>query len=140
MKVLAIDPGERTGWAIGEIEDSKLTIVNQGVTPLKDFALKFHEVAGDYDVVVYEWWRLRADVAKKMIGNDFLPSQLIGMIRLSAWLNPKVKLVSYGPQVKTTAIKVAPDWLKERKALSSEEHDKDALDLLYYYFWENFVT
>jgi hypothetical protein len=143
MRVLAIDPGERVGWAHGTIEDHALTVTGQGVTALKDFALTLAERIGEYDLVVYETWRLRADVARKMIGNDFQPSQLIGMIRLLAWQHPKVRLVTYGPNVKTTAIKIIESGdlpvcadILERKAVSSEEHDKDALDLLFYYWWE----
>src|SRR5690606_27995118 len=112
--------------------------IEQGVTPLKDFAVTLHDRFENYDTVVYETWRLRPDMAKKMVGNDFQPVQLIGMIRLLGWVHPEVRLKSLGPNTKGTGRKVMPEFLKERLAHSSEEHDKDALDLLSYYWWEKY--
>lgn len=137
-RVLVIDPGDRTGWARTVIEDDEIIEVSNGVSNLKDFALKLYEVAGDYDTIVYETWRLRPDMAKKMVGNDFQPVQLIGMIRLMAWVHG-TKLKSLAPSVKSTGRKVMPSILSDRLSYSSEEHDKDALDLLSYYWWEKYV-
>lgn len=135
-RVLVIDPGDRTGWAVADVwSDGTFEVIEQGVTPLKDFAIKLYEAAPKYDVLIYETWRLRADMAKKMVGNDFQASQLIGMIRLLAWIH-KIKLHSLAPGVKKTGRKVMPEAVVQRLLLSSEEHDKDALDLLSYYAWE----
>ena len=112
--------------------------VSNGVTPLKDFAVKLYEVAQNYDTLVYETWRLRPDMAKKMVGNDFQPAQLIGMIRLMGWVSG-VTIKSLAPSVKSTGRKVMPDILRERLSASTEEHDKDALDLLSYYWWDRYV-
>lgn len=138
-RVLVVDPGDRTGWARCVIADGEITDVVQGVTPLKDFAVKLAESVTNYDTVVYETWRLRPDMAKKMIGNDFQPVQLIGMIRLLCWQNPTISLVSLTPSDKNTGRKVMPPVLAERIPHSSEEHDKDALDLLSYYWWRKYV-
>lgn len=138
-RVLVIDPGDRTGWARCVIEDGEIAGVVQGVNPLKDFGLKLAESITNYDTVVYETWRLRPDMAKKMIGNDFQPVQLIGMIRLLCWQNPTISLVSLTPSDKKTGRKVMPPVLAERIQHSSEEHDKDALDLLSYYWWRKYV-
>ena len=138
-RVLVVDPGDRTGWVRCVIEDGEIVegSVVQGVTPLKDFAIALGKGVGNYDRIVYETWRLRPDMAKKMIGNDFQPVQLIGVIRYLAWTTG-VKLKSLGPNTKTTGRKVMPPVLRDRLALSSEEHDKDALDLLSYYWWETY--
>lgn len=140
-RVLVIDPGERVGWARCTIEDGLITpdSVVQGVHPLMDFAVKLSSSVTNYDTLVYETWRLRPDMAKKMIGNDFQPAQLIGMVRLLAWTNPPIRLKSLEPSVKSTGRKVMPDFLSERLEHSSEEHDKDALDLLSFYWWEKYV-
>jgi hypothetical protein len=135
MKAIAIDPGERVGWATSILTSTELTDIKQGVTPLKDFAMKLGKVAGEYDVIVYEAWRLYPAAAKSMIGNDMQPSQLVGMIRYFGWLNPQVKMVVQGANIKTTAEKTMPDWFKERMALSSEQHDQDALMHLWHYWW-----
>lgn len=136
-RVLVIDPGDRVGWARCEISEKLIvpeTVVH-GVTPLKDFAMALGKSANTYDVFAYETWRLRPDKAKAMVGNDFQPVQLIGIVRFLAWTHG-TRLVSIGPNMKKTGRKVMPDFLRERLSFSSEEHDKDALDLLAYYWWE----
>jgi hypothetical protein len=140
LRVIAIDPGERTGWATGTVrsepgDEPDISDLNQGVHPLRDFALGLHKNAHKYDVIAYETWRLYPGMAKRMIGNDMQPSQLVGIIRLQGWLHPNVQLVSLGATVKQIADKTMPDWLRDRKEQSSEEHDKDALDLLWYFAW-----
>lgn len=137
-RVLIVDPGDRTGYARAVIEDGEITEVGQGVSPLKDFALALGKRFDTYDTVAYETWRLRPDMAKKMVGNDFQPVQLVGVIRFLAWQHPKVKLVSLAPNVKSTGRKVMPDVLRSRLEHSTEEHDKDALDLLSFYWWRNY--
>lgn len=139
--VLVVDPGNRTGWARCEIEAGQIVLdsLRQGVTPLKDFALAMGNRFSEYDTIVYETWRLYPEKAKAMIGSDFQPVQLIGMIRYLGWLNPTVTLVPLHPDKKKTGRKVMPDILSERLQYSTEEHDKDALDLLAYYWWEKYV-
>ena len=124
MKVIAIDPGERVGWATGVVHPA-----------LKDFAVTLGERIQDYDVVVYEVWRLYPQMAKKLIGNDMQPSQLIGIIRYLSWISPSTKLVSQGANIKNTAMKTMPDEIKERMSKSTEQHDQDALMHLWHYAW-----
>lgn len=143
MKVLAIDPGERVGWATGSLADGALDIGDHGITKLWPFAKKLGEVFTDYDVVIYETWRLRATMAKKFIGNDFQPVQLIGVVRYLAMLNPQVKLVSQGPAIKSTAEKTVPDDLRKRldalPKAHDECHDYDALLHLWHWYWKTYI-
>lgn len=150
MKVLAIDPGERVGWATFEVAAQspeggppELTVVNHGIAFLKDFALKYMKVVKDYDVVVYETFRLRPTSAKAMIGNDFPVVQLIGMVKLGAWLHPQVKLVSQGPVIKHTADKTMPDEIRKRieglPANHDDSHDGDALRHGWHWYWSRYV-
>jgi hypothetical protein len=143
-RVLAIDPGERVGWARASMDAGLMpghggAELVQGVTPLKDFALKLGEVFGDYDTVIYETWRLYPHKAKALIGNDMQPSQLVGIIRYLGWINPQVKLVSQGADTKTLADKAYGSWLAPRFALSTEEHDKDALRHLVWYWHKQYA-
>lgn len=155
-RILAIDPGERVGWAHGVAVadgedvplDSGITLVDQrpslvitgqGVNPLKDFALKLDEVIANYDTVIYETFRLYPEMGKKMVGNDMQPAQLVGIIRFLAWKHPKVKLVSQGAAIKNTALKTMPDEISARFKKSSEQHDKDALMHLWFYYWDRYV-
>lgn len=137
--VLVIDPGDRTGWARAVIEDGVIAEVGQGVTPLRDFALTLGKRIEGYDTVAYETWRLHPDMAKKMVGNDFQPVQLIGIVRYLTWVHPHIRLKSLEPGCKKTGRKVMPEVLSKRLRHSTEEHDKDALDLLSYYWWDKYV-
>lgn len=138
-RVLVIDPGERVGWAKAVITDGEITEVTQGVHHLKDFALALGKGAENYGHIIYETWRLRPDMAKKMVGNDFQPVQLIGIIRYCSWLHPSIQLHSLGPSTKTTGRKVMPQILSERLSHSTEEHDRDALDLLSYWWFKRYA-
>lgn len=144
MKILALDPGEKVGWARVDYDEKsgEWRDLRHGITPLKDMALKLYDSVHDYDVVIYETWRLRATEAKNHIGSEFLSSQFIGMVRLCGWV-AKVKLVSQGPNLKKTGLKVAPDWLKEKLAAfpksHDDAHDADALMHLSYYIWNRWA-
>lgn len=139
MKTIAIDPGERVGWAVGELTEDGCDVTARGVSPLRDFALKLGEVYPDYDEIVVETWRLYPAAAKVMIGNDMQPSQLIGMIRYFGWIhgNPPV---FQGANIKETALRTMPDDLKESLSLSSEQHDQDAVMHLWHRWWTKYVA
>jgi hypothetical protein len=166
MKILAIDPGERVGWATGEIlwlgPDGKhygeyaklpqefdnelkrdLVVRQHGITALKPFALKLDEVFADYDVIVYERFVLASGKAKELAGSDMQTSQLIGMIRLNGWRHPQVKLVAQWPANMATAEKSAPPWLREildgLPKAHDDSHDGSALLHLWYWFWKRYV-
>lgn len=150
MRVLAIDPGEKVGWAHGTIADAStdegagttLELTGQGITPLKPFAAKLIEVADAYDVLVYEDYRISAAKLRQHIGSNVPTLQLIGMIRLAAW-HRDVSLVTQRPADKTTALKTAPAWLTANLAglpkAHDESHDGDALLHLWFYFWKRYV-
>lgn len=140
--ILALDPGERTGWAIGKVtEAGELTVQGQGVLPVREMGMWLYETLvqeKDIDVLVYETWRLYPHMAKKMVGNDMQPSQVIGMARLCAWLGGQ-DLVTQGATIKKTAMKTMPDEIKMRFGLSTEQHDQDALMHLWHHYWSKYV-
>lgn len=139
--VLVLDPGERVGWVRADIVDGEIkqaTLV-QGVTPLKDMALTLGKRIDQYNTIAVESWRLYPGWEKKFTGNDFQPVQFIGMVRYLVWTNPPVRIKFIHPDKKGTGRKVMPDWMKARITESTEEHDKDALDLLSYYWWDKYV-
>lgn len=142
--VLVVDPGERVGWVRAAVVGDHLEIVGHGITELKTFGLKINQVFGDYDVVVYESWRLAASMASKFAGNDFKTSQLIGMIRLSSWQNPCTKLVEQRPGNMKTGAKVVLPHVQEimdrLPAAHDESHDRSALLHLSYWYWKNYVV
>lgn len=145
MKVLAIDPGELVGWAVGEVLPDKPVLVRHGITPLKDFAVKFTAAFSSYDEVVYENYRLIR--AKNREGSEMPTSQLIGMIRLASWLHPDVHLVKQTPNNKNAINKVIEasdheefkDLIAREPGVHDDAHDIDAIRHLYYRWWKRHV-
>lgn len=138
--VLAIDPGERVGWATGSLDHAEFKVVEQGVHGLRDFAIALGKNINKYDTLVYEAWRLYPNAGKAMIGNDMQPSQLVGIIRYLGWINPTVRVVTQGATIKKTALKTMPEDVTARFKRSTEQHDKDAVMHLWHYYWLNYVT
>lgn len=140
MRVLAIDPGERVGWARGIVSPDSLLIEDHGISGLKPFAVKLHEVIADYDAVIYETFRLTPKGARTSIGSDLPTLQLVGMIRCAAWLNPEVKLIAQDPAIKKTADKTAKDealrLIEAEPGTHDDAHDIDAVRHLSYWFWK----
>jgi hypothetical protein len=87
MKVIAFDPGEKVGWATGTVDRAgHLKVTGWGITPLKTMALTWMNRAMDYDVMIYERFRIGGqDDLKNFIGSDVPTLQLVGMLRLGAW-------------------------------------------------------
>lgn len=166
MKVLAIDPGERVGYATATIEppadpqalsnEMVLKLETHGISAMKDFALAMFKsivLERKYDAVVFETFRINPKKAKTFIGNDMPTIQLIGMIRLCCWvvtlLHPDqpVQLVSQGPSAKTSArmsLIHEPDGVIRQKVAAAEAlkhddgHDGDALLHLWNYYFERY--
>lgn len=143
-RILAIDPGERAGWAIGEVNTAhELNVTDHGIAELKPFALKLFEVAGTYDTIVYEQYRIAADKAWEHVGSDVPTLQLIGMIRLCAWRYPDVSIVWQDRNKKSTGVKVATPQIAEilgrMPTTHDDAHDGDALMHLSFYYWNKYV-
>lgn len=163
MRILALDPGERVGWAVAECDDEllvpwhiseevtvaapELRIVNHGISFLKDMALAVHDRAFSYNHVVYETWRLQANKARTFAGSDFPSVQFIGMVRMACWLNPTVTIHSQSPSTKSTADRVIPllypdidGRIKAAPAAHDDSHDTDALRHLAYWHYRRFIA
>jgi len=148
LKVIAIDPGERVGWVTAEYVPSSpelgpdregLFLVNHGISQLKPFAERFYTAVTDYDVVIYEKYVLfGGERGRAQEGSELPTAQLVGMIRLCAWMND-TKLVSQAPTIKKTADKVAQGVFKEliqgESKTHDDAHDIDAIrHLVYWHF------
>jgi hypothetical protein len=149
-RVLVIDPGERVGYCVALIQPElgelgfDFQITSHGITDLKTFALKLAEPETllKYDTVVVETWRLQAGREREFIGSEFLPVQLIGMIRLLIWQDGVTKLVWQSPARKKTGEKFARGHLPHIAELldrlpksHDDAHDGDAvLHAVAYYF------
>jgi hypothetical protein len=155
VRVLALDPGERVGWAAGVAsvtgqEPAELHVTAHGIDYLKDCALAVHQAVAiekRYDVVVYETYRLTAKGARVLVGSDLQPAQFIGMVRLSCWL-AGVKLVPQGPKEKSSALKSMKSHpsgadiqarLDKMPKSHDDGHDGDALLHLWHWFWARYA-
>lgn len=153
MRVLALDPGDRVGWARADVDPSSGTWddFRHGITPLKDMALAAYRALVDghpetgepaYDLVVCEDWRLYPHLAKTMVGSAFPSVQFIGAVRLSCWLSG-VRMVMQGAAIKSTAdktMKVLRPELHEQVTTPrahDDAHDLDAIRHLWFYTYRN---
>ena len=150
-RIIAIDPGEMTGWAIGRITDRpdgwdnymwtdgevptpQLYVEQYGYDPWKAFVLNFANVMeGDnpFDIVVYESFRIRSSAAKALTGSDVPTAQCIGAIKLSGWRSGS-KLVTSEPSNKPIidAQMGGTEYLPKRDTV---EHYRDAVRHIHWY-------
>ena len=144
MRVLALDPGEKVGWASVDVETGQLwedARWQHGIWKLREGAEWVLATAHEYDRIVYETWRLRPDFALKAVGSDFPSVQFVGMIRLAAW-NAGVKLSPQAPLKMSTARKTLPPVLQDivdrEPARHDDSHNVSAILHLWYWLWKNY--
>ena len=94
MTILGIDPGKTTGWATIRIEDGRIRPGLVGTTT--DMTLvEIQEHIQEADVVVYEGWRTRPDMAKagKFNWQTVPAEQVVGSLKTLCKLFGKKALV-----------------------------------------------
>jgi hypothetical protein len=143
VRALALDPGERVGWARADIHpDGSWENVHHGITPLRDMALKIHDAITDYDLVIMEKWVLYPHMAHQFHGSSFPSVQFVGMVKLCCWVN-NIKLVMQGAAIKKIADKTMSEELRKkvtRAGAHDDLHDMDALRHLWFYTWKEIIT
>lgn len=146
MLVIALDPGNSTGYCFRIINDKDENVV-KGLEPGKLYGgtqPDNHKRVWDLlemlvpDVIVYETFQMYPGKAQKLIWNSFYPVEVIGVIKLWAMLHPECKLVGLQPSVKKFAL--ANSELELWKTVNivdgtgkATEHTRDAVRLLRYY-------
>lgn len=165
-RVLAADPGGRSGWATARMSTDRLELGASGVFERRRMAL---EVAGWqaiktygqnptpsleeyadlalitktplFDVLVVESWRpFRINGTMDWIENDLLlPAQHVGQFNLVAMLSG-AEYVEQHPSDKKTFLANYPDVMKAIDAESNEQHDQDARLHLWGYFFREWFT
>jgi hypothetical protein len=100
-RIIALDPGQTTGWAIIDVENGAIQLIEFGTT--KDLTLV--EIADKLiaaDVIVYEGFWLRPDKAR--MGHfdwyENVTEQVIGSLRTICKLNGKEALIKQQPSQK----------------------------------------
>lgn len=100
-RIIALDPGQTTGWAIINVEDGTIQLIEFGTT--KDLTLvEIVDKLIAADVIVYEGFWLRPDKAR--LGHfdwyENVTEQVIGSLRTICKLNGKEELVKQQPSQK----------------------------------------
>ncbi len=123
-KILALDPGESTGWVLGT-EEKALRGGTCGRNHLEVARLIVDEFPS---VIVLERFNLYPGMAKSLAWNSFYPCEVIGVIKYMA-MQLDIPIVEQAPSVKKYAgdIQKYDDWhfIKER-CTGVTEHTKDA--------------
>ncbi len=102
MIILTIDPGDHIGVLLIERDVNDNDLYNMGRTLVGDnrnFQLWRYMCAVRPDLILYERFALRANAARKLVGNTFITCEVIGVIKLFSQLYD-VKLVELLPSCK----------------------------------------
>lgn len=125
MILLAIDPGNSTGWSLFATDEPNKPIL-LAVDVDKYTPLGLYQVMAERepDIIVYERFALYATKAESMINNDMYPAQLIGVIKMYAeYFN--VKLIEQTAQQGKAIWK--DDKLKKFDFYDNSEHTRDSI-------------
>lgn len=141
-KVIALDPGNSTGW-VGRVpvygnKDEVVSSMLVGGTIGEDHCAVYR-LLEDFqpDIVVFETFQMYPGKAQKLIWNTFYPCEVIGVIKLWAMQRGnKCKLVGLQPSVKKYALGNSEQELwktVDRFGQPATEHLRDAVRLLRYF-------
>lgn len=159
--VIALDPGERTGWASARMGPDQIEITGYGTLPRREMALhlaasqavaslsvpeEFAAVAARtrlYDRMVWESWSPRPDKTTGSMewikGDKLLSARHVGHFELIAWLSG-CETREYGPDRKTGFQLTMPPQIVAIQREQSEQHPKDALMHLWGDFYVNYFS
>ena len=132
MSVIALDPGNSTGWVFREADGSiSGGTCGENHTHVWKLLESYHP-----ETIVYETFQMYPGKAQKLVWNTFYPCEVIGVIKLYAMLHPEVSLVGLQPSVKKFSL--GNNELDLWKTVntygqSATEHMRDAVRLLRYY-------
>lgn len=144
MRILALDPGEKVGWARTEVDaKGKTSELVHGISTLKDMAMRLSIAFDGYDVVVCETFIVPP--GSRLTGS-FPTVQFIGMVRLLSWQTPKVDMIWQAPRVMHTAAKtiqkLKPSWAEiiNQGGAHDDTHDYSAILHLWHHIWLTRIT
>lgn len=96
MKIVVIDPGEHIGFIYNN-ENGTYGMTIVGSDRNKSLWTQLNVIKPD--IIVYEKFALRANMANKLVGNKFITCEVIGVIKLFSQMHD-TKLVELDPFVK----------------------------------------
>ena len=146
-EVIALDPGERTGYATAGMSRDLLVFRDYGTMQRREMALNLYNwqvrpPGRRFDVIAWEAWVPRRNEAGEMDwieGDKLLSPRHVGHFELIAWLSG-ARTKEYGAEKKKHFQKSMAPQLVLLQRGASEQHPKDALMHLWGYFFENWFT
>lgn len=123
-KILCLDPGESTGWVLGNEEKA----IRGGTCKRNHLEVAQLILDEHPDIIVLERFNLYPGMAKSLAWNSFYPCEVIGVIKYVA-MRMDIPIVEQAPSVKKYAGEILrrPDWLDIRaRCTGVTEHTKDA--------------
>lgn len=152
--VIALDPGERTGWASATMARDQFQLTGLGVQPRQKMAMILANRQGinfhahrwhpkEFDRIVWESWSPRPDKATGKMdwikGDRLLSARHIGHFELVAWLT-NTPTWEFGPDRKEAFQMTMAPQLVEVQRGQSEQHSKDAMMHLWGWFMKHWWT
>lgn len=138
LRLAVIDPGKTTGMCIAKlVKDGDLSVkvyyYTMAVGPWPE-AAKALDIRVPYDtnLIVMEDWRLQADKANSLIGDNLPGARVAGFFEGLAYLRDK-PIVWQQPSETNLMYPVARDFLKPRDLWPPTEHERDAITHLVVY-------
>ena len=90
-KIITVDPGDHIGFLVVDYDEvNNINVSIEGCTFEGDNRnLQLWQALNKYkpNLIVFEQFALRANVAKKLVGNKFITCEVIGVIKLYCQLN-----------------------------------------------------
>lgn len=126
--ILALDPGESTGWCFLSRDNT----LRAGTAPKDHLMVAERLDVLNPDIVVYETFNLYPGKAQKLIWNSFYPCEVIGVILYKARSMGKV-IVGQAPPIKKYAGPLPQKFIELSRTEKLTEHSKDACQHLCYH-------
>ena len=137
MRVLAVDPGNQTGWAVGELD---IDVFDVRVSGVMTSWSKLKEVIEENEplLVLFETFRIFPSKARGLVGDELEAVQTIGVLKYLC-LEKKLTLLGRQPSLKSVPIIPRDAWVKELIRSRKTEHERDSIMHLYSY-WRTSVA
>lgn len=126
--ILALDPGESTGWCWLNIYDQ----MKAGTLPKNHESVLRLIQEFQPDRVVYESFNLYPGKAQKMVWNSFYPCEVIGVIKVVCQIRG-ISITAQAPPVKKFVGPLPQKYIDLSRTEKLTEHSKDACQHLCYY-------
>lgn len=128
--ILALDPGESTGWCFRDVEGN----CSGGTLPRNHVLVARHILQLNPDIVVLESFHLYPGKAASLSWNSFYPCEVIGVIKYICDTQG-IHWVEQAPSVKKYFGGFQADWeqVKQTAGYKQTEHVKDAYQHLRYF-------